>query len=62
VDDPFLPPVVLDRVREHASRNPALHPEFTPRGGHVGWVEGPPRAPRYYLDRRIPDWLARTIG
>ena len=27
-------------------------------GGHGGFVEGTPRRPRYYLDRRIPQWLA----
>jgi predicted alpha/beta-fold hydrolase len=57
VDDPFLPARVLDRVREVARRNPALTLDFTPRGGHVGWVSGPPWAPRYYLEERVMDWL-----
>ena len=57
VDDPFLPPVVLDRVREVASSNAKLELEFTPRGGHVGWVAGSPWAPQYYLDSRVAGWL-----
>lgn len=32
VDDPFLPPRVLDQVREVARENRHLAPEFTPRG------------------------------
>lgn len=53
VDDPFLPPAVLDEVRAVAYANLALHVEFTPRGGHVGFVHG--RAPwraEYYAERR----------
>lgn len=57
VDDPFLPPIVLDEVRRIAAGNPALHPHFTPRGGHVGWVAGPPWAPRYEMERGVTDWL-----
>ncbi len=57
VDDPFLPPVVLDRVRETAATNPALHVEFTATGGHVGWVMGPPWAPTYYMESRLMHWF-----
>jgi predicted alpha/beta-fold hydrolase len=60
VDDPFLPPSVLDRVREVARTNPALHVDFTPRGGHVGWVSGPPWAPHYYMEARAFAWLERS--
>lgn len=59
VDDPFLPPVVLESVCAIAQSNPALDVHLTPRGGHVGWVTGRPWAPGYYLDSRIPDWLGR---
>lgn len=31
-------------------------------GGHVGFVEGTPRRPVYYLERRIPAWLAQVHG
>lgn len=30
-------------------------------GGHVGFVEGSPAKPRYYLERRIPAWLAEPL-
>ncbi len=54
VNDPFLPPAVLDRVRETARLNPALTLEFVRSGGHVGFVEGlAPWRPRYYAERRM---------
>jgi len=56
-DDPFLPSSILDRVRKLASDNEFLYLEFTKRGGHVGWVEGPPWAPRYYMEERVMKWL-----
>ncbi len=56
-DDPFHPRGVLDDVAAAAGGNPCLHLEFTQRGGHVGFVEGPPWNPRYYLDRRVLDFL-----
>lgn len=56
-DDPFLPPVVLERVRQLAGRNPRLTPDFTPRGGHVGWIEGPPWAQVYHMEARVAGWL-----
>jgi uncharacterized protein len=62
VDDPFLPSQVLDEVRSLAARNPSLEVEFTPRGGHVGFVEGrDPFHPSYYLERRMGEFLARTL-
>lgn len=60
-DDPFLPSQVLERVRETAKANPHLHLEFTPRGGHVGWVEGHPWSPRYYMEERVIGWLAEPM-
>lgn len=56
-DDPFLPPVVLDQVRSLAQGNPHLEVEFTPRGGHVGWVTGWPWAPGYHMESRVTSWL-----
>ncbi len=61
VDDPFLPARVLDAVSAAADRNPALVPDFTPQGGHVGWVGGTPLAPRFYMERHVTDWLARFV-
>ncbi len=62
VDDPFLPPVVLDRVREIARANPQLAVDFTPKGGHVGWVSGPPWAARYSMEPRVISWLAEGLA
>jgi uncharacterized protein len=59
VNDPFLPAWVLDEVRSVAGVNPALTPEFTPGGGHVGWVSGSPLEPVYDMEARVTEWLAR---
>ena len=57
MDDPFLPPIVLARVRDIAHANPNLHLEFTPGGGHVGWVSGHPWSPQYHMEGRVAAWL-----
>lgn len=59
IDDPFLPPVVLERVREVARYNQALAVDFTPKGGHVGWVAGPPWSPSYFMEERVAGWLEK---
>ena len=62
VDDPFLPPSVLEEVRELVAANPRLEAEFHPRGGHVGFVGGAaPWRPTYYAERRALDFLARSL-
>ena len=54
VNDPFLPPAVLDRVRAEARFNPKLTVEFVDQGGHVGFVEGwAPWRAEYYAERRM---------
>jgi predicted alpha/beta-fold hydrolase len=59
VDDPMLPPEVLDEVRSIAAANPALHLEFLSRGGHVGFVSGSlPWRPFYYAEYRACEFLA----
>jgi hypothetical protein len=59
VDDPFLPPAVLEDVRLVARRNRWLQLEFPLHGGHVGFVGGRnPFRPRYYAERRACDFLA----
>lgn len=60
IDDPFLPPVVLERVREVARYNEALTVDFTPKGGHVGWVAGPPWSPSYFMEERVAGWLEKV--
>jgi len=62
VDDPMLPPEVLDEVREAAQANPALHIEFVPRGGHAGFVSGSvPWRPFYYAEYRVCEFFARCF-
>lgn len=63
IDDPFLPAVVLDEVRDIAGGNPALTLEFTRHGGHVGFVSGPwPWQPFYYAEWRACEFLSATLG
>ncbi len=63
VDDPFLPPAVLDEVRTIAATNPALHVEFAPHGGHVGFVGGRvPWRPDYYAERRTFEFVRDVLG
>lgn len=62
IDDPFLPPAVLDEVQTIADGNECLHIEFTEHGGHVGFVEGRnPFRPRYYAEHRATEFLASNI-
>jgi predicted alpha/beta-fold hydrolase len=62
LDDPFLPAEVLDEVRAVAGENPALRLEFTPHGGHAGFVWG--RAPwraEFYAERRTFEFLEPEV-
>ncbi|MEO5589631.1 MAG: hydrolase [Gemmatimonadaceae bacterium] len=62
VDDPFLPPEVLEEVRKIARANPAIDVDFPARGGHVGFVSGwNPFNPVYYLERRVGEFLAQQL-
>jgi hypothetical protein len=63
VDDPFLPPDVLDAARAIALDNPALHAEFPQHGGHVGFIGGDvPWRPRYFGEHRALDFLEAQLG
>ena len=58
IDDPFLPPDVLDHVRTVAHGNSALTLEFPERGGHVGFTAGRwPWNPWYYGEWRAAEFL-----
>lgn len=62
VDDPFLPADVLDEVQQVARTNASLTLEFTPHGGHVGFVAGRwPWRPFYYAERRACAFLERAL-
>jgi predicted alpha/beta-fold hydrolase len=63
VDDPMLPPEVLDEVREVAKVNPALHIEFVERGGHAGFIAGLwPWRPFYYAEYRVGEFFAESFA
>jgi predicted alpha/beta-fold hydrolase len=48
-DDPFNPEAALPKD----TSSPYLVPLFTRRGGHVGWVTGSAKAPRYWAEEQI---------
>ncbi len=62
IDDPFLPAAVLDDVRRIATRNPALVVEFVNRGGHVGFISGPPWRPFYWGEWHVGEFLAAQVA
>ena len=63
VDDPFLPPAVLDAVRSVAAENGNLTLEFTDHGGHVGFVGGTiPWRPFYYAEWRACEFLDGALN
>jgi hypothetical protein len=47
---------------EAAELSPHIEFELHEHGGHVGFIEGPPQRPAYYLERRIPQWLAEQAA
>jgi uncharacterized protein len=55
-DDPFLPARCLPR--DAVARSSWVSAEFTPRGGHVGFVEGRgPGSVSYWVDSRVMTFL-----
>jgi len=63
VDDPMLPPEVLDDVKSIARENPALHLEFVARGGHAGFIAGiRPWRPFYYAEYRVGEFFAHEFS
>jgi predicted alpha/beta-fold hydrolase len=58
-DDPFMTPDVLPGEDELAH---AVEMRVTARGGHVGFVEGAPWRPGYWLERTVPAFLAAHLG
>lgn len=59
-DDPFIPPEALPLAEVRG--NPCLSLALTPRGGHVGFIEGPPWAPRFWAEREAARFLAERLG
>ena len=60
LDDPFLPIRALPRAALEA--NPAITTVVHERGGHVGFMGGPPWAPRYWADEEGARFLAEALG
>lgn len=59
IDDPFMTPEVAPRAHEVSA---SVELAVSADGGHVGFVEGTPRRPRYWLEESIPRWLAAMIS
>ncbi len=58
-DDPFLP---ADHVPvEAAAANPWIVPAFTATGGHVGFIHGTPRRPRFWAEEEAARFLASAL-
>ena len=57
-NDPFATP---QAVPPAAALSESVMLELYPSGGHVGFVSGPPWRPRYWLEERIPAYLARAF-
>ena len=63
VDDPMLPPDVLEDVRKVAKQNPALHIEFVAKGGHAGFITGLwPWRPFYYAEYRVGEFFTEAFA
>ena len=63
IDDPFLPPAVLDEVRTIAEGNDCLELDFVERGGHVGFVSGRlPWRPFYFAEWRVCEFLGSALA
>jgi uncharacterized protein len=58
-DDPFVPPDALPDAAELA---PSVLAEFTERGGHVGFWEGPPWRLRAWAERRAIAFLSSVMA
>ena len=59
IDDPFVPPAALP---DPAALPPNVVLEVTERGGHVGFVEGPPWRSTSWAERRAVEFLAAVLG
>jgi predicted alpha/beta-fold hydrolase len=57
-DDPFIPAQSLPRPVQNAQ----VTLEIWPKGGHLGFVEGPPWRPRFYAERRAVEFLAQHVA
>jgi predicted alpha/beta-fold hydrolase len=59
-DDPFLPPAAVPRA--DLDGNPFIDCRVTRRGGHVGFVAGPPWAPVFWAEEAAAQFLAHDLA
>ena len=60
LDDPFVDERAIPH--EAIEGNPHLRSAFVPRGGHVGFITGSPRAQRFWAEREAARFLASRPG
>lgn len=58
-DDPFLSPSVIPKPNE---LSPQVQYELTEGGGHVGFVCGSLFKPRFWLNQRVPHFIAEQLA
>jgi predicted alpha/beta-fold hydrolase len=58
-DDPLMTVDVIPREHELSGK---IQLELSQHGGHVGFVTGPVWRPRYWLDRRVADYLSEKLA
>lgn len=58
-DDPFLPARAFPHTEVAA--NPCLTAVLTRRGGHVGFIGGPPWRPRFWAEETAAVWFAGKL-
>lgn len=59
VDDPFVAEKAIER--QALAANPAFTAVITPHGGHVGFIAGPPWAPRFWAEAEATRFLAERL-
>lgn len=57
-DDPFMTPAILPDPKQLPDN---VQLAVSPRGGHVGFVNGSIARPHYWLTEAVPDYLARFL-
>jgi len=60
MDDPFLPEEAVPRDR--IDGNPHLVKRFSDLGGHVGFVQGAPWAPRFWAEEAAAAFLTKILA
>ncbi|MGQ0815469.1 MAG: YheT family hydrolase [Gemmatimonadota bacterium] len=58
-DDPFLPPEAIPRAE--MAENPQITFSIQAEGGHVGFIYGTPRAPRFWAEENGARFLAEHL-